>query len=206
MNVYQNGYAYVDDVLQDSLQDYHINYDEGKLEFKKPILPTQRVRIKIEYSPFFSLAEKSLVGLRGTMKPFGDATLGSSFFYRTESYPAEHVRLREEPFNRMIWEVDFSYPQKLPFMTRFIDWLPLIQTEVASKMNINFEGAYSWSNLNSRGEVFLDDLESTTIISNEIPIGRASWVMCSKPAGRDTAAEGGERSSGSSAARRSPST
>lgn len=178
--------VYVDDVKQDSLQDYHVDYQSGTLEFKKPILPTQQVRIKVEYAPFFSAAEKSLVGMRGTIRPFGDAALGSSFFYRTESYPAEHIRLREEPFNRMIWEVDFAYPQELPFLTRAVDWLPLVETESQSKFNVNFEGAYSFSNLNERGEVFLDDLESTTIISNEMPISKVSWVPCSRPAGRDT--------------------
>jgi len=176
-------WVYVDEVLQDSIKDYHVDYESGKLEFKKPILPTQKVRIKVEYSPFFSAAEKSLVGLRGSMRPFGDAALGSSFFYRTESYPAEHVRLREEPFNRMVWEVDFNYPQKLPFITRLVDRLPLVETETPSQLNINFEGAYSFSNLNAKGEVFLDDLESSTIISNDVSINRSSWVLCSKPVG-----------------------
>lgn len=173
--------VYVDDVLQDSIQDYHVDYDEGILEFRKPILPTHKVRIQIEYAPFFSAAEKSLVGVRGSLKPFGDAMLGSSFFYRTESYPAEHVRLREEPFSRMIWEVDFACPQSMPFMTKFVDWLPLVETEAESRLNVNFEGAYSFSNLNAKGEVFLDDLESSTIITNDVSISRTSWALCSKP-------------------------
>lgn len=177
--------VYIDDVLQDSIQDYHVDYDEGKLEFKKPILPTQKVRIQIEYAPFFSAAQKSLVGVRGSLRPFGDAMLGSSFFYRTESYPAEHIRLREEPFSRMVWEVDFAYPQDIPFMTKFVDWLPLIETEIESRLNVNFEGAYSFSNLNAEGEVYLDDLESSTVISNDVSISRTSWILCSKPLGLD---------------------
>lgn len=178
-------YVYVDDRIQEPEVDYHVDYESGKLEFMKPILPSQIVRIKVEYAPFFSAAEKSLVGLRGSVRPFGDASLGSSFFYRTESYPAEHIRLREEPFNRMIWEVDFAYPQEIPFMTKMVDWLPLIETEAESRMDINCEGAYSFSNLNARGEVFLDDLESSTVISNDVSISRASWVLCSKPVGME---------------------
>jgi hypothetical protein len=178
-------WVYVDDQLQDSTTDYHVDYEEGKIEFRKPILPTSRVRIKVEYSPFFSAAEKSLIGLRGSLRPFGDATLGSSFFYRTESFPSDRVRLREEPFDRMIWEVDFSYPQSLPFLTRAVDWLPLVKTEVPSKMNLNFEGAYSFSKLNAKGEVYVDDLESATIVSSDIAINRISWVPCSKPLGLD---------------------
>ena len=178
--------VYVDDVVQDSIRDYHVDYEGGKLEFKKTLAPTSKIRIKSEYAPFFSASQKSLFGLRGTSNPFGDAALGSSFFYRTESYPAEHVRLREEPFNRMVWEVDFSLPQTMPLVTKFVDWLPLVETEAESKLNLNFEGAYSFSNLNSRGQVWLDDLESSTIITNDISISKTFLVLASKPIGRDT--------------------
>ena len=179
-------WVYIDDILQDSITDYHVDYDEGILEFKKPIAPTSKVRIKTEYAPFFSAAQKSLVGVRGSLRPFGDALLGSSFFYRTESYPAEHIRLREEPFNRMVWEVDFRIPQKLPFLTNFVDALPLVETETESKLDLNFETAYSFSDLNSSGEVWLDDLESTTILTNDVSISKSSWVLCSKPVAMDT--------------------
>jgi len=179
-------WVYVDDLEQDSIQDYHVDYDQGILEFKRPILPGQKVRIKVEYAPFFSAAEKSLLGIRGSMRPFGDASLGSSFFYRTESYPAERIRLREEPFNRMIWEMDFAYPQELPFLTKLVDGLPLVETEAQSKLNVNFEGAYSFSDLNARGEVYVDDLESATIVSNDFSISKTSWVLGSQPVGKES--------------------
>lgn len=178
--------VYIDGVEQEEEKDYHVDYDEGKLEFKKPIPPTARVKIHAEYTPFFSAAQKSLVGMRGSVKSFGNATLGSSFFYRTESYPAEHTRLREEPFNRSVWELDFAWPATLPFLTKFIDWLPLLETEAESRLNVSFEGAYSFSNLNSRGDAYLDDLESSTIISTDVSVNRTNWVLASMPAGKDT--------------------
>ncbi len=181
----QRVWVWVDDIPQDSLSDYHVDYSEGTLEFKKPIAPTSRVRIKVEYTPLFSMAQKSLVGIRASMKTLGDGTLGSSFFYRTESYLADHVRLKEEPFSRMVWEADFAMPESLPFLTSVIDWLPLIETEAQSRLNINFEGAYSFSNLNSQGTTYLDDLETSTIISNEIQINRTSWIQSSMPVGEN---------------------
>jgi hypothetical protein len=179
--------VWVDDIPQDSSSDFHVDYDQGKLEFKKVIPPTSKVRIKVEYSPMFSLSQKSLVGMRASMKTIGDGTLGTSFFYRTESYLAEHPRLTEEPFNRMVLETDFALPESLPFLTKMVDWLPLVSTEAQSRLNLNFEGAYSFSNLNSQGQAYLDDLESSTILSNEIQVNRTAWVPCAKPLGRDTA-------------------
>jgi hypothetical protein len=176
--------VYVDGVEQQEGVDYYVDFDAGELEFKKVIPPTARVKIHAEYAPFFSAAQKSLVGVRGSMRPFGDASLGSSFFYRTESYPTDRVRLREEPFNRMVWEADFAIPQTLPFVTAAVDWLPLVQTEAESKLNVNFEGAYSISDLNSKGEVFLDDLESSTIINNEVAVTYNDWVQSSMPVGK----------------------
>ncbi|MGD9380208.1 MAG: hypothetical protein PVI51_06540 [candidate division WOR-3 bacterium] len=176
--------VYVDNVEQKEGVDYYVDFDQGELEFKKVIPPTARVKIHAEYAPFFSAAQKSLIGARASMRAFGDATLGTSFFYRTESYPTDRVRLREEPFNRMVWEADFAIPQTLPFLTNAVDWLPLVQTEAESKINVNFEGAYSISNLNSEGEVFLDDLESSTIITNEVSITFTDWVQSSQPAGK----------------------
>lgn len=175
-------FVYVDGELQEKDRDYHVDYDMGILELLKPILPTQTVRIKVEYSPFFSSAEKSLVGVRASLNPFGDAVLGSSFFYRTESYPAvDHIRLREEPFNRMVWEADLSYPQDVPFLTHAVDWLPIVETEIVSKLNINAEAAYSFSNLNAKNEVWLDDLESSTVINHEVSVSKQNWVLCSEP-------------------------
>jgi hypothetical protein len=179
--------VYIDGVEQTEGVDYYLDLDAGELEFKKMIPPTSKVKIHAEYAPFFSAAQKSLVGLRASIRPFGDASLGSSFFYRTESYPTDRVRLREEPFNRMVWEADFAIPQNMPFLTSFVDWLPLVRTEVESKMNVNFEGAYSISNLNSQGEVFLDDLESSTIITNEVSVVYRDWVPFSMPVGMDAA-------------------
>ncbi|UCD20100.1 MAG: hypothetical protein JSU64_02895, partial [candidate division WOR-3 bacterium] len=176
--------VYVDGIEQQEGVDYYVNFDKGELEFKRVLPPTAQVKIHAEYAPFFSAAQKSLIGLRGSMRPFGDASIGSSFFYRTESYPADRVRLREEPFNRMVWEVDAALPQSLPFLTSVVDWLPLVETESESKMNLNVETAYSISDLNSKGEVYLDDLESATIVSNEVSITQADWVAASRPVGR----------------------
>ena len=177
-----------DKEITDSTQYYIVNYDEGKLEFLKPIAATDKIRIQAEYSPMFSAAQKSLLGLRANSKIFGDGTLGSSFFYRTESYqmaPYEHIRLNEEPFNRMVWEADFSLPGKIPYLTELVDRLPLIQTEAGSKFAINFEGAYSFSNTNSRNSVYLDDFEATTI-SHSVALTKGYWHLCSKPLDQDT--------------------
>lgn len=167
---------------------YHFDEGEGMLTFIRPILPTDRVRIKYEYSPFASMASRSLVGLRGSTKLLGEGTLGSSFFYRSESYQtsaSDHIQLREEPYSRMVVEGDFSLPQNIPLLTRIVDAMPVVETEVESKASINFEGAYSFSNANAAGKVYLDDFESSTV-GEDISVNRTQWSPCAKPVTKDT--------------------
>jgi hypothetical protein len=174
--------VYINDIEVDQSQ-YIIDYDECKLEFLRPISATDRIRIEAEYSTVVSLAQKSLVGLRANSKILGDGNIGSSFFYRTESYqmaPYEHIRLTEEPYDRIVWEADFSLPGKIPHLTEFVDLLPLVKTETESKFNINFEGAYSFSGINSRNGVYLDDFEATTITHSAM-LTRNYWYPCSRP-------------------------
>ncbi len=177
-----------DKEITDSTHYYVVNYEENKLEFLRPIAATDRIRIQAEYSPMFSASQKSLIGLRANSKILGEGTIGSSFFYRSESYqmaPYDHIRLNEEPFNRMVYEVDFALPGEIPYLTELVDNLPLIQTETESKFNVNFEGAYSFSSTNSRNEAYLDDFEASTI-SHSVPLTKGYWHLCSKPVHQDT--------------------
>ncbi len=179
--------VYVNDVELDPAE-YIVDYDMGKVEIMRPISRTDRVRIQAEYSAPFSATQKSLIGMRANSKIFGEGSIGSSFFYRTESYqmaPYEHIRLNEEPSNRMVWEMDFAVPGKIPYLTEFVDNLPLVQTEAESKFNINFEGAYSFSNINSRNAVYLDDFEATSINYSAV-LSKSYWYPCSKPVNCDT--------------------
>lgn len=179
--------VYINDVLIDSTQ-YVVDYDGGKLEFLRPLSVTDRIRIQAEYSTLFSASQKSLIGIRANSKIFEEGSLGSSFFYRTESYqmaPYEHIRLNEEPYNRMVWEADCALPGKIPYLTELLDNLPLLQTETESRFNINFEGAYSFSNINSKNMAYLDDFEATTI-NHSVTLTKNYWHLCSKPVNQDT--------------------
>ncbi len=172
--------VYINNQVWEEGKDFVVDYGEGKVKFLKPVGENDDVKITYETMPLFSAAQKSLLGMRASMNPFAETKFGSSLFYRSEGYPDEHPRLKSEPHRRVVCEFDVAHPQRLDFVTDAIDWLPLVETEAQSNLNLNFETALSFSNLNTKGKVYIDDFERTTITS-DLTMGYRSWYLASLP-------------------------
>ncbi len=166
--------------------DYTIDYKTGILTFLVPLPPDADVNVTFEYQPWFSLAQKSLVGSRLEWSFLDNGKLGSSFFYRDEGVREEKPILGSEPFQRTIIESDISYRATSDKLTAFLDRLPLLSAQSPSQFDFKTEGAVSLSNPNTRGIVYLDDFEGTTI-TREIYNTAMLWSFVSVPVGKDTA-------------------
>ncbi len=181
--------VYVNGVLQSRDIDYEINYQTGELKFKKMLPVDADIKVNYEYRPIWSLATKSLVGLRAESKSSNlenvEWKIGSSLFYRQEGLPEPKISLGAEPFQRLIAEADISYRYKPDFITNLLDRLPLLRVKSASALSFALEGAMSLPNPNTRGVAYLDDFESTTI-SQEISNRGLFWQFASIPEGKDT--------------------
>ncbi|OGF97725.1 MAG: cell surface protein SprA, partial [Candidatus Glassbacteria bacterium RBG_16_58_8] len=76
-------------------------------------------------------------------------------------------------------------------MTDLADAIPLVETDVASRLAFTGEVAINLPNPNTRGEVYLDDFEGSSLIDS-YGMSRRSWKLSSPPAGLDLdTAEGG---------------
>ena len=163
-------------------RDYVIDYEGGIVTFTRELPPNADVKINYEYTPLFSLTQRSLFGLRGEMEPIENGKLGSSVFYRSEGYPDFYPTLESEPYTRMIWEADFSYPMDLQFLTNLADRLPIVETEAPSSFTTNMEVAISRTVLNSKGEVYLDDFDRSTSFERDFGIHPFTlWKFASRP-------------------------
>ncbi len=172
--------VYVQSILWTEGTDYTVDYVEGKVKFLKPVKENDEVKIIYETTPLFAASQKSLLGMRASMTPFGQTKLGSSIFYRSEGYPEEHARLKSEPHRRVVCEFDVAHPQPLGFLTDAADRLPLVETDAPSNLNLNLETALSFSNPNTKDKVYVDDFERTTITS-DFYMPYRSWNAASKP-------------------------
>jgi len=186
--------VYVNNTLQTRGEDYDINYLTGELSFKKPLPANADVKVSYEYRPLFSLAQKSLLGSRGEWRFADNGKIGSSIFYRQEATPEANSKatLGAEPFQRLIAETDVSYSYKPEFITDLLDKIPLLNTRGDASLSFSSEGAISLPNPNTRGVIYLDDFEKTTI-SQDVMMRGLVWQFASVPAGQDTANFASER-------------
>ncbi len=188
--------VYVNGVLQSRDVDYEINYATGELRFKKSLPADADVKVNYEYRPIWSLAQKSLFGIRAESKSSGSEyaewKFGSSLFYRQEGMPESKISLGAEPFQRLIAEADLSYRYKPDFVTSLLDKIPGLRVQSPSAFAFAVEGAMSLPNPNTRGAAYLDDFESTTI-SQDISNRALLWQFASVPEGKDTSSFAFER-------------
>uniref|UniRef100_A0A7C4CA96 Gliding motility protein SprA N-terminal domain-containing protein n=1 Tax=candidate division WOR-3 bacterium TaxID=2052148 RepID=A0A7C4CA96_UNCW3 len=166
--------------------DYTIDYKTGILTFTTPLPPDADVQVTFEYRPWFSSAQKSLVGSRAEWAFSPGGKVGSSVFYRSEGVPDDKPQLGAEPFRRMIAEADAAWSAQSDAVSAFLDRLPLLRAQSPTSVQLATEAAVSLPDPNTRGIAYLDDFEST-IITRSLSNTAILWAHASVPEGRDTA-------------------
>ena len=173
-------------------QDYSVDYITGEVTIRNQAALTsgQNVQVQYETNDLFSIASKSLSGLRGDLKINDQSGLGFTLMNYSIQSPNDKVQVGEEPMTNLILGVDGQTSLDLPFLTKALDALPLIQTAAPSKLTLHGEGAYMLPNPNTRtspigddngaGVAYIDDFEGAkrTI---PLPVTYASWSLASPP-------------------------
>lgn len=165
--------------------DYSIDYKTGIITFLRPLPPDADIKVTFEYRPWFSLSQKSLVGTRAEWAFAENGKIGGSLFHRSEAIIADKPTLGAEPFQRTVAEGDFSYRASSEKISAFLDGLPVLWAQTPSQFDIKTEGAISLPNPNTRGVLYLDDFEGTTI-TRDIANTGGLWSFASVPVGKDT--------------------
>ena len=173
-------------------QDYSIDYLTGELTIRNQAALATGANVQIQYetNDLFQIASKSLSGLRGDLKINDQTSLGFTLMNYSLQSPNDKVQVGEEPMSNLILGVDGGTSFDLPFLTKALDALPLIQTAAPSKLTLHGEGAYMLPNPNTRtspipddngqGVAYIDDFEGSkrTI---PLPISYAGWTIASPP-------------------------
>ncbi len=164
-------------------RDYTIDYQTGIINIINPEIkndPNASIEVTFDYSPFFSLKQRSLFAARLESNWSDNVNIGMGWLLRTESTLDRRPQLGSEPSRLLFGELDWSIQQEVPWITRFLDWLPLISADQNS--SIQFRGAIkrNFPTINTIGAAYLDDMESNdkTI---DISIAREKWIYGSIP-------------------------
>ncbi|MCF7807295.1 MAG: cell surface protein SprA [Candidatus Marinimicrobia bacterium] len=186
-------------LVRGASNDYTIDYFTGQLTIlnEAALAPGANLDIKYELNEFFQLDKKVIMGSRAEIK-FGEdknSFVGLSAIYFSKSSIDEKVRVGKEPMENFIWDLNTRISKELPWLTRGLDWLPLITTDANSNVTLSGEIAQVIPNpntaenkeLNDFGVAYLDDFEGSRRVS-QLSILRGSWGQASIPmdnSGRD---------------------
>ncbi|MDD4645944.1 MAG: cell surface protein SprA, partial [Bacteroidales bacterium] len=158
--------------------------NQGLLESGTPI------KISLEDQSSFALQTKTMVGTHVEYRFNKDINLGGTILHLSERPLTNKVDLMNIPISNTIWGFNTNYRKEAPWLTRFLDKLPLIQTK--EKSMITFSGEFADlipghsrvidANGSSEGEALIDDFEGseTSYTLNQ----RQSWVLASTPFGQ----------------------
>ncbi|HYO45203.1 MAG TPA: cell surface protein SprA, partial [Gemmatimonadota bacterium] len=165
--------------------DYQIFYDFGRVVFSDPSglaerHPNQSIDISFEVAPLFNLAPTALWGASGTWTLGENAALNSTLVMQNQESLANRPILGSEPTRTLIGTVDGTWARETPFMTRWMDALPGLETDEPSSFSVRGELAWSQPNPNTLGEVFLNDFENIDV-AKRLSLFFRTWRLGSLP-------------------------
>ncbi len=169
--------------------DYTINYEIGEVTFSSPdqlfAQPTT-VTVQYEENPAFAIAPTSIYGLQ-TRYDFGDhGSVSLIGLLQRERTTFTRPPLGFEPSSSFIAGISGNFRFEPSRITRWLDALPLLQTEVPSRLTIDGEIATSRPSPNQLGVAYVETFEGEggTFVS----LAENAWEYGSKPASAESLA------------------
>ncbi len=168
--------------------DYTVDYTLGRVKIiNESILNSgSQIKVSVESNSLFNIQQKSLIANRFDFRVNRDLTIGSTFMRYNERPITQKVNIGDEPVSNIIAGIDYNYKTELPFLTRWIDKLPLISTKEMSSLTTRGEFAKLFPGnakaIGRNGNSYIDDFEgSISLIDIRNP---NSWFLASVPQGQ----------------------
>ena len=166
-------------------QDYTVDYMLGRVTIINEGILNSGVPIKIslENNSMFGIQNKTLIGLHADYEINKDFMLGATMLRLTERPYTQKINNGEEPISNTIWGVDGNYQTEAPWLTKVVDWLPLIETKAKSRLIATAEFAHlipgHHSAVGEEGVSYIDDFESSRTSIDIKNMG--AWKLASIP-------------------------
>ncbi|MCO4821550.1 MAG: cell surface protein SprA [Flavobacteriaceae bacterium] len=183
--------------------DYTVNYTAGTVQIIDPSLQASNVpiQVSVENNSVFGQMTKRFTGLNVEHQFNENFVLGATFLNLNERPITQKANYNSEPINNSVFGVNGNYSTEVPFLTRIVNKLPNIDTDVQSNFSVRGEFAYlspgspKGTDFNGEATSYIDDFEGG---QNKIDLlSPQSWFLSSRPKnlGR-TYPQGGEDDNG----------
>lgn len=123
--------------------DYEVDYSFGIITIlnDRYLAAGQDIQIEFENNQLNTIGQKNFTGIRAEYEFNEDVSIGGTYFKLKEQPLSDKIRIDEESINNTILGMDAQANLDTPWITRFIDQIPLLQTKEES--NINFSGEFA---------------------------------------------------------------
>ncbi len=172
--------------LQEGI-DYTVNYQAGTVQILDPSLEASNtpINISVENNAVFGQQTRRFTGVNVEHQFNKNFVMGATLLNLNERPLTQKSNYGTEPVNNTIFGINGNFSTEIPFLTRMVNHLPNIDTDVPSNLSVRGEVAWlrpnSPKNADFEGETttYLDDFEGAqALIDIRSSLG---WSMASPP-------------------------
>ncbi len=169
--------------------DYTVNYQIGRVTILDEALLSSNTPIQVstENNAVFGQQTKRFTGVNIEHKFSDDFIIGGTYLNLKERPITQKSNYDFEPINNTVLGFNVAYSTEVPFLTRMVNKLPNIDTDVPSNVSVRAEGAYliagapKGADFDGKVTTYIDDFEGAqTQIDVSSPL---SWELSSVPIG-----------------------
>lgn len=168
--------------------DYTVDYNLGRVKIlDQGLLESQTpISVKLESNSVFGFQSKSMVGAHFNYEFNKDFNVGATVLNLTEKPLTQKVNIGDEPISNTVVGTDIRYRSEFPFLTKAVDFLPVISTKEKSYITANGEFAYlipgTQRAISKEGISYIDGFEGS---QSAIDIKAfQTWKLASVPQGQ----------------------
>ncbi len=173
--------------------DYTVDYNMGRVKILNTGLLESGtpIRVSVESNALFAIQQKTMLGMHLNYKFSDNFNIGGTILRYTERPLTQKVNIGDEPLANTMLGLNTNYNTQLPFLTSWVDKLPLIQTKAPSSLDFSGEFAQllpgSSRAVMNKGTAYIDDFDGSAT-SYDLRAFSA-WHLSSIPHGNGLFAE-----------------
>jgi cell surface protein SprA len=167
--------------------DYTVNYQQGRVQILDPSLQASNtpIQVSVENNSVFGQQTRRFYGINVEHKFSEKFTLGGTFLKMSERPYTQKSVYGQESVNNTIFGMNTNFSTEVPFLTRLVNKLPNMDTDVPSNVSVKGEVAFlrpDTPQADQFGGVatsYVDDFEGSQ--SNIDMRSPQSWALSSVP-------------------------
>ncbi len=167
--------------------DYSVNYQLGRVQILDPSLQASNtpINVSLENNSIFGQQTRRFMGVNVEHKISDKFLVGATFLKMTERPLTQKSSFGQESVNNTIFGFNTNFSTEVPFLTRLVNKLPNLDTDVPSNLSVRGEVAFlkpdspKAADFEGESTIYVDDFEGS---QSTIDMRSAyAWSLASTP-------------------------